>query len=181
MNLHIVNEKPKVPFKSLKSEMDIHDFVEFITECLDCNPCNTYWAFNYNNPEWSPAVERPFLDFIRAIDPQELITQSKFTNIEYGFGDMIVIYTKDNIEVHLVYAMEDYWENEVCEDCFSTLFGCDEEEERKDHILKMLSDFPIIQHDQSRDSDFSNMVCDCCGSKLAGKRYFLICIKEDKE
>jgi len=182
MNLYILNEKPKVPFKSLKSEMEMDDFVEFITEYLEYNPYSGYWSVNYNSPEWNPTLERPFLDFVKSVDPQEIIDQVKFTSLGYEFGDIIVIYTPGKpIEVHLVYAMEEYWENEVCIDCFSTLFqeNPDTMPDIQEAMNKLIQQFPIIQHDQSRDSEFGTLPCDCCGSPLAGTRYMLICMKED--
>jgi hypothetical protein len=183
MNLYILNEKPKVPFKALKSEMELDDFLEFITEFLECHPYGGYWAVNYNNPEWSPALERPFLDFVKCVDPQEIIDQVQFTSLGFDiFGDILVIYTPGKpVEVNLVYGMEDYWENEVCIDCFSTLFMDDPETAPSFHeaVGTLIKQFPIIQHDQSRDSEFGVLPCDCCSSPLAGTRYMLICMKED--
>lgn len=174
----ILNEPLKQPLKVLKSEMSLEDFTELWQEAVD-NDCGLEWAFNYNGPNQGIEKERFFLRFIKAIDPHEAISQVKFHSIYPTFGTVLVFFKEETktVELHIVFGVDDFWELEVCQDCFSSLFGCNEEAEQEDHIIKLLATYPILQHDQSRDDSFSRVTCDCCGSKLGGKRYFMIGMK----
>ena len=180
LKIIILNEPLTQPLKFLKSEMSIEDFTELWQEALD-NGGTLEWSFNYNNPEWSPEKEKPFLNFVKGLDPYEGASQVKFQSIYPVFGDVLVFLKQETktVELHIVYGVDDFWELEVCQDCFIALFGCDEEAKQEEHISNFLTAYPILQHDQSRDDEFLRVTCYCCGSKLGGKRYFLIGMKED--
>lgn len=177
----ILNEPLKQPLKVLKSEMSLEDFQGLWQEAVD-NDCGLEWAFNYNGHDQGIEKERPLLRFIKSVDPHEVSAQVTFHSIYPTFGTVLVFFKEETktVELHIVYGVEDFWENEVCKDCFEAAFlNEDGVFEQSEHVKKLLETYHIIQHDQSRDNSFSQQTCDCCGSKLAGNRYFLVCLKED--
>ena len=179
-NVILLNESLKQPLKTLSSEMPLDEFIEFFGELYENAKDIMYeWSVNYDNPEWNPANERPVLTLIQIIDKEEKFSLVKFHSIYPSFGTLLLVFNAENstVKVSMVYGVEDFWENEVCHDCFSSLMGCGEEQEQTEPVVKLISTYTVIQHDPSRDNTFSAQACDCCGSKLGGNRYFLICMK----
>lgn len=178
-NIIILNEKPKQPLKSLDSSMLVEEFIEFFQEFID-RGAQLEWAFNANNPDtYDNKYETTFKTFLSMVNKNDIMDEVSFHTVYPTFGVIVAVpnIEKGEVNVSLVYGVEDFWENEICLDCFSSLMGCDEEKEQTEPVVKLISTYPIIQHDQSHDNSFSYQACDCCGSKLGGNRYFLICMK----
>lgn len=173
-NIIILNENPKQPLKALDAIMPLEDFVDFIKEFLE-NKGEVDFSCNEYQQDCNE-----FRNFVKSIDSDLMFSELPFHSIYPTYGTILAVpnFFAKKVDIHFIIGCDDFWEYEVCDDCLQTLFGCDEEPEEKPHILKMLNEFPIIQHDESRVNEFSHQACDCCGKKLAGRRHFLICEKE---
>lgn len=180
-NIIILNEKPKQPLKTLDAEMTIEEFTEFLKEFTD-RGAEIEWGFNANNPDtWAdPSIEGSFINFVNSFGEATEMGQLTFHTIYPTFGTILAIpiFSEGSMKINFVTGVDDFWENEVCDDCFLTLFNCEDDHENKSEaVRKLIETYPIIQHDQSRDNEFSKQSCDCCGSKLHGRRHFLVCMK----
>ena len=175
MELIIINEPLKIPIKGFCSRISYEEFGELFMAMKE----STVWSYNFNNPEHRPGYERGHLAFLTCFDKEDEVPHVSYHSITPGIGSLIAVPERNDVKITFVYGLEDYWENEVCQYCFSELYGCCEEgEEQSNHVRNLLNMFPIISHDPSRDSEFSTQSCDCCGSKLGGQRHFLICLKD---
>ena len=182
-NIIILNESPKQPLISIDSEMSIEEFTEFFTEFSD-HGGELEWSFNGNNPDtWYTLKESQFIPFVRGLDKNDRMGELTFHTVYPSFGMILAIpdFEKMVVKVRFITGVEEFWENEVCDDCFLQMFGNDDDREPsenvKEHVDRLIQNFPIIQHDVSRMNEFSKGACDCCGSKLHGRRHFLVCMK----
>lgn len=178
--MYIINQELKMPLKAYEAIVSHEEFVPFYQVLVEAGHDIT-WSYNFNDPEYRPGSEKSHTTFISSFDSEDAATYMRYHSIYPSLGDVVVIPQPDNsIKLMFVYGVEDFWENEVCAECFTQLFFelDDGEETVKPEVEKMLTTFPIITHDQSRDNDFSMQTCDCCGSKLGGQRHFLICLKD---
>lgn len=184
-NIIIMNESPKMPLISIDSDMSLEDFIEFFKEFADRGG-ELEWSFNGNNPDtWYTLKYNHFVPFIETLNVGEKISELTFHTVYPTFGMILAIpdFEEETVKIRFITGVEDFWENEVCDDCYIQMFGEEEDREAdprvKEFTDKMVSEFPIIQLDVSRVNEFSAQKCDCCGSQLHGRRHFLICMKEN--
>ena len=185
-NLLILSHQLKQPLKCITSSMDFDDFIEFCTEYIERSDKtqNIEYSYDHNNTESTGEFWSMFSALIRNLNTGDALSEVRYNSIYPCFGTIIAIpnFETNTVKILLIYGVEDFWENEVCEDCFQSLFLENTEipEEIKAATNDLISNYPIIQHDQSKDSPFRTSQCDCCGSHLHGKRYFLVCMKDTK-